>query len=420
LTSIFRDREKLSPRFVPPKLAHREQVVSQLVSIFSDAKDRPHECNLKTIQLIGPSGSGKTSCVQLFAREFEESCARSKLNLRHLYVNLKLHGGSRVILYRHILESVAPEILSLSQGADEMLSQLVRYLREKGMYLLISLDELDYFLKSTKDTTVIYDLARLNEIDTNGSCNVLGIIFVARNTEFHKRLDPAELSSLGRIPIFLRHYTGREIADILSDRIALAFLPSAIGDDVVRFVSNIASSPPGNGDARYALDLLLYSGMYAESLGADSLTPDHVRALIEQMHPTITEEEILSLPKKAHVLVLLAVVLSLRGRKKPYSTLKEIREEAETLERSRGGEGIAEDLEELLQDLCDRGIVEIRSLTEIGISGVPVDKLQAFLDSLFSRLASDLGREGSFEKENPEQQEQKLPQAQHEQGQNQQ
>ncbi len=340
----------------------------------------------------GPIRSGKTSCIQVFGRGFAESARKYKVNVIHLYINLKLHGGSRVILYRYLIESIAPEILSLSLGADEMLTQLVKYLREKNIYLLLSLDELDYWLRSTKDTTIIYDLSRMNEIDIRGSCNIMGMIFAARNTEFHKKLDSAELSTLGRIPIVFKRYTGREIADILSDRIALAFQPRAISDDVVQFVSNIASSPPGNGDARYALDLLLYSGNYAESKGADALTPDHVRALVEQLHPTITEEDILSLPKKEHVLVLLAVVLSLRGRKKSYSSLKEIREEAEVLEKLHKSETLVENLEELLQDLSDRGIVEIRSLTEIGINGVPVDKLQAFLDSLFERLESGLSK----------------------------
>ena len=392
-TTIFRDKEKLSPRFIPERLAHREEILRRLESLFTGAADSPELWHLRTVQLVGPSGSGKTSCVQVFGKKFEQgSSRRVNPQIRHIYVNLKLHGGSRVILYRYLVEQIAPEIHSLSMGAEEMLTQLVKYLKEKKIFLLLSLDEIDYWLKSTKETSVLYDLARLNEIDPSGSCNVLGVVFTARNTEFHKYLDPAELSTLGRIPIQFRRYSSEEIADILSDRITLAFQPTAIDDEVIKFVSNIASSPPSNGDVRYALDLLSYAGSYAEASGADKIVPDHVRSLVEHLHPTVTEEDILNLPKLEHVLVLLSVVLALRGKKnKAYCTLKEIREEVENVEKKHNKEGLADQLEELLQDLSDRGILEIRSLMEIGINGVPLDKLHLFLDALFKRLESSLG-----------------------------
>ena len=57
--------------------------------------------------------------------------------------------------------------------------------------------------------------------------------------------------------------------------------------------------------------------------------------LIEHLHPTVTEEDILDLPKVDHVLVLMAVVMALRGAKKSYCSLKEIREEVEILERTK-------------------------------------------------------------------------------------
>jgi archaeal cell division control protein 6 len=122
-------------------------------------------CNLRTLQLIGPSGSGKTSCLRVFGRDLDEKAKRSGINLRHLYINLKLHEGSRTVLYRHLYESVNPEIRSIGMSPEEILTQLVKFLREKNLYLILSLDELDYWLASTKDSTIIYDLTRLNEID---------------------------------------------------------------------------------------------------------------------------------------------------------------------------------------------------------------------------------------------------------------
>jgi hypothetical protein len=44
------------------------------------------------------------------------------------------------------------------------------------------------------------------------------------------------------------------------------------------------------------------------------------------------------------------------------------------------------ELEENLQDLHDRGIIEVASLTRIGISGAPAEQLETFLDVIIRRL----------------------------------
>jgi len=128
-----------------------------------------------------------------------------------------------VVLYRYLLESIAPEVYSTGLSAEEMLRIMLRQLREKKKYLLISLDEIDYFIRSTKDTSVVYDLTRLNEIEPRKPCNVLGVIFTARSKEYHEKLDRAELSTLGRIPMEFLTHTSIEIADILAERVKEAF-----------------------------------------------------------------------------------------------------------------------------------------------------------------------------------------------------
>jgi archaeal cell division control protein 6 len=133
-------------------------------------------------------------------------------------VNLKIQGGSRVLLYRHILNSVAPTVYSPGYGAEELLRMLLEQLSKEKKYLLISLDEIDY-IKSTKDTGVVYDLTRLNEINPKRPCNVLGVIFTARIKEFHDKLEPAEVSSLGRITMKFSPYNSREVFEIMSERV---------------------------------------------------------------------------------------------------------------------------------------------------------------------------------------------------------
>jgi cell division control protein 6 len=200
---IFRDREKLSPRYVPPILPHREKQIEELHSAFREALTAPSGTPLKTIQIIGPAGTGKTSCVLRFGERFEQQAARMKREVKHVYVNLKLQGGSRVVLYRYLLESAAPEVYSPGLSAEEMLRIMLRQLRENRKYLLISLDEIDYFIRSTKDTSVVYDLTRLNEIEPGKPCNVLGVIFTATATANLTRSSISFTSSLSSTSCFV-------------------------------------------------------------------------------------------------------------------------------------------------------------------------------------------------------------------------
>lgn len=105
---------------------------------------------------------------------------------------------------------------------------------------------------------------------------------------------------------------------------------------------------------------------------------------------TLSEAEISSLPRVEHILTLSALVLALKRKKKAYVPLKDIREETENIEKNHDVK-LTENLEDYLQELSDRRIVDIRSLNEIGINGVPAEKLEPFLDSLLERLRKSLG-----------------------------
>ena len=285
-SKIFLDKRKLSTRYIPPILPHRDKQLQELDNFFRGSLVEPSKDFLTTLQIIGPAGSGKTSTVTHFGADFEKDARKLGVNLQHVYVNLKLQGGSRVLLYRYILNSVAPKLYSPGYGAEEMLRILLEQLAEEKKYLLISLDEIDY-IKSAKDTGVVYDLTRLNEINPKKPCNVLGVIFIARSKEFHDKLDLAELSTLGRLVMEFPSYRSKEIVDILTERVREAFVPGAVPDDVLEYIADVTVPQPVGGDLRYALDLLLYAGNLAEAQGSGRLLREHVRRVHNEMHPSI-------------------------------------------------------------------------------------------------------------------------------------
>jgi cell division control protein 6 len=300
-------------------------------------------------------------------------------------VNLKLQGGNKYAIYRLLLERMAPELPAQGLSAEEMLRYLLRYLHENRIHTLIILDEIDYLIKSTKDSSIIYDLTRLNEFDPDKPCNVKGVIFIARSTEFYNRLDQAELSTLGRVPIEFPMYSIKQISDILVSRCTEAFNSKAIGSDIIDETSKITISPDVNGDVRYALDLLLYAGNLAESQGTGRINLDQIRKVHGQINPSITTEEVEEL-SKSQIFTLMALVRALRIKKKQYVELKEIRLRMSELSEEFKLKKL--DIEDSLHDLQLRKMIEIRSLKEIGIHGASLQELEPILQKQIKRNAN--------------------------------
>jgi archaeal cell division control protein 6 len=375
-STIFLDRSKLSPRYVPTELPHREKEIERIYHTFRDSFNSPERFPLTIMQIVGPAGIGKTSTVLATMRLLDDQFEKNRLKMKVAYVNLKLQGGNKYAIYRFILEKIAPELPAQGLSAEEMLRFLLRYLIENKIFAFIVLDEIDYLIKITKDSGIIYDLTRLNEFDPESPCHVKGVVFVARSTEFYSKLDQAELSSLGRVPVRFPMYSLKQVGDILSKRCSEAFRPRIVGSDLIDKVSEITVSSDVRGDIRYSLELLLYAGNLAESNNTGAVSLEHILKVHSQIHPSLTLDQIHELSKN-QLVTLLAVTIAMRVRDKNYVDIREIRSRAIA---------ICEDLkirklevEDYLDDLRTKNIIEIRSLKEIGIHSVSVDELQAVL-----------------------------------------
>ena len=281
---IFKDRTKLSPRYIPKELPHREKQIHLLTRIFENLKNDPDKYPLTILQIIGQAGIGKTSTLIRFGNLLREELERNKINSKLVYINLKLQGGNKYAIYKYMLACIGPELPAQGLSAEEMLRQMIEYLNNTSSYALIILDEIDYLIKVSKDIGIIYDLTRLNEFNPNRNCNVKGVIFIARSTEFYEKLDEAELSSLGRVSIEFPAYTLEQVSDILIQRSVESFNENVISTDILDWISRIVISPVINGDIRYALDLLTYAGNLAENEGTEKILLDQVKKVHEQIY----------------------------------------------------------------------------------------------------------------------------------------
>jgi len=375
---IFKDRKKLSPRYLPKEISHREKQIDLLVRTFLDIKDEADKFPLTVIQIIGPAGIGKTSTVMKFSDILEKELKKNKINIKIVYINLKLQGGNKYAIYKYLLSCVAPELPAQGLSAEEMLRQMLDYLITNNIYSIIILDEIDYLIKISKEIGIIYDLTRLNEFDPSKKCDVKGVIFIARSTEFYEKLDEAELSSMGRAYIEFPNYTIEQVSDILMRRSKDAFQDNVIGTDIIDWIAKIVVSPIVNGDIRYALDLLSYAGNLAESEGREKVMLDHVKKINKQIYNGITDDDIKEL-SKLQIIVLLGIIKGLKIKNKDYVELKEVR--MQSLEIAEKYESRKLDVEDILDDLAARKIIKIISLKKINLISSSIENLEKTLIS---------------------------------------
>lgn len=381
---IFKDRKKLSPRYLPKEISHREKQIDLLVRTFLDIKDDPDKFPLTVIQIIGPAGIGKTSTVIKFSDILENELGKSKINIKIVYINLKLQGGNKYAIYKYLLSCIAPELPAQGLSAEEMLRQMLDYLILNNVYSIIILDEIDYLIKISKEIGIIYDLTRLNEFDPSKKCNVKGVIFIARSTEFYEKLDEAELSSMGRAYIEFPNYTIGQVSDIIIRRSKDAFQDNVIGTDIIDWIAKIVVSPIVNGDIRYALDLLSYAGNLAESEGTEKVLLDHVKIINKQIYNGITDDDIKEL-SKLQIIILLGIIKGLKIKNRDYVDLKEVR--MQSLEIAEKYKSRKLDVEDILDDLATRKIIKIISLKKISLISSSIENLEK---SLMSKIDSTL------------------------------
>jgi len=358
-----------------------------LHDLFIDFLEKPKESYQRIVQVLGPIGSGKSCTAYRFGIELEREAKARKIPLRVVHVSCKIGVDSRYALYQTVLQKVSPDIASRGYSTNEMLRQLVYHLKDSSEYLLLTLDDVDYLIRMSKEKKeeggVVFDLTRLNEMFLGEYQQVVGVIFIARDASFKKLLDPSEVSTLGNVVIKMPNYSTEQLSDILKKRVDIAFKPSTVEDAIVEFVAELAAGKSYNpGDCRFALDILLTSGLVADAEMADYVTLEQVRKAASESFDGISSEDLIALDEHA-MLTLTGSVQALGFYKTPYVSMKDVYEyyvlacegrEVEPLSYSK--------IRDCVKDLHFRGLVNYNPEKGISIVGASVQDLGRVLQTI--------------------------------------
>jgi cell division control protein 6 len=335
--TLIKNPRVLDLKYIPKKLLHREEEQKMLIQYFKPVIEKPGEYSQR-VSIIGAIGSGKTAIALKFGEMVKVYSTQKNLNLEYVHVNCR-RARSAFLTLLEIVRKFNPHIPVRGFSPEEILKMLTEILNRKRLYLIVTLDEIDFVIR--KDgPDLLYDLTRLtdDEIDMKERVSIITIV---RDIAFRTMLDESTLSTLRQNTIFLEPYTEDQLRDIIADRVKEAFYEDAVSIEAADLIADIASK---NGDARYAIELLERAGMHADHRRSLKVLPEHVRHANASIHPVIRQEIVKDLTTQQK-LILLAISIKLKTTQKAYTTMGEV--------------------EEVYKRLCEEFTFPVRSHTQL-------------------------------------------------------
>ncbi|MHA1903018.1 MAG: ORC1-type DNA replication protein [Candidatus Thorarchaeota archaeon] len=379
--SVFESEQFLSIDYVPETLPHREAELRNLAQSFKTLITSPGLTSQKFI-IEGPVGTGKTAVTKRFAEQMIQAANRRGIRLHKLHINCRVNK-SAYLVYLRILREFKPKFPRRGHSPEELLQMIVEVLEAEDRYLLLILDELDYFIRQ-KGADILYNLTRLMDDKLNASQR-LSMIGVGRNIPLDETLfDKSTLSTLQRNALYFGKYPSEALYDILQDRIQVAFEEGAVMKETLELICEIASD---RGDARYAIELLWRAGKQADSSDSRVIIPDYVRKAKADTHPELRKEIFAALPKQ-NKLLLLSAARQLKEIRSAYVTIGEVEEMYKAVCEEYDEEPRAHtQVWEWVQDLNAHGVIDTKrsgagqrgQTTLIGLSDIPAELLEHFL-----------------------------------------
>jgi len=386
--SVFKENgiEKLEFDYVPSRMPHREEHIEKIVDFFRLVVDRPGKLT-ERILITGSSGTGKTASAKMAGASLEKIARRRGLELVYVHVNCRTVSG-KFGLVQNIIRQAAPSLPLRGYGAVELLHALWDYLNEHDRFLILTLDEIDYYVRTTGED-IVYELTRLTDAVKDVPQRI-NFMFIARDHSFMNVMSPETLSRFRpQERIEFPPYLENQLKDILKDRVEEAFKPGTVSEEIMNFIAG-NTAKYGNGDARYAILLLLTSGLIADREMSREVLPEHVREAQEKTDPKISDEDVISLPSDEKF-VLLALARHLKTERATINVpLEEVESTyhlvCEEYNVQPAGRVL---LHALVKDLKAAGVITLNEKFELGLNGVKAEVLEKFLVDILKRKRPD-------------------------------
>jgi len=168
--TVFKNRDALSPHYVPDHLPYREEQIEELTKTIAPVLSGKKPEN---VFIYGKTGTGKTSVAKFVARKVKEFAEKHGISVDVIYINCRMHN-TRTNVFVKIAKELRQEENFLGLPTSYIYERILDEVRKRNLRLIIILDEID-MLKNIADT--VYGLNRANDELENGSISLIGISF---------------------------------------------------------------------------------------------------------------------------------------------------------------------------------------------------------------------------------------------------
>ncbi len=378
-SKIFRNRDILSPDYIPDRLPHRENEIRRLGSIVAQALKGSKPNN---VFIYGLTGTGKTAVTLYVLRRLVEKARDLGVNVRYAYVNTRQRDTPYRVL-ADIASAVGLKIPFTGLSTAEVYSRLVRALTRQTGVLIVVLDEVDWLVRRRGDD-ILYKLTRIGYELPHHAMRV-SIIGITNDVKFVEMLDARVRSSLGEEELVFPPYNAQQLRDILWERAVKAFYPGVVDEAVVSYCAALAARE--HGDARRALDLLRVAGEIAEREGASTVTVEHVKRAWTQIERDRVFDVVSTLPLHAR-LTLLAIVVKTRDSRS--TTTGEVYDAYSRLAELLGIERVTQRrVSDIINELDMLGIINARVVSRGRYGKTRMISLSVDVEAVLDALAAD-------------------------------
>lgn len=307
--TVFRDRDVLSPSYLPASLPHRKEHIDHIASILAPALKGQRTSNLL---FLGKTGTGKTAAAKFVGQQLNTIIQSENLSkLDYIYINCQMVDTHYGILYEISKRffskeeqdsGIAPPPTGWS--LDRLFQVLQGRIREKNRVVVVVLDEIDKFVTKSGDDA-LYTLIKMNESEGQGKDAgpaKVSIIGISNDLRFTELLDPRVRSRLSDEKLVFPPYDAGQLSDILKHRAELAFEKDAISESVINLCAAVEAHE--HGDARRAIDLLRVAGEIADRDREPKLMEPHVQKARNRIELDCVLEAIKTLPTQSKLLLL--------------------------------------------------------------------------------------------------------------------
>ena len=344
---IFTNKKALQSVYIPKNIPHRKKEIDTIAKILAPILRQEKPSNLF---IYGKTGTGKTVTIKHITDEISKISEKNSIPLRIIYLNCKLKrvADTEYRLIAELTNTLGGDIPSTGLPTDEVYKQFVYLLEEKGIKLVIVLDEIDQIIKKI-GADLLYNLTRLNPELKNSEISIIGI---SNDLNFTNYIDPRVKSSLSEEEILFPPYNAVQIQTILKDRTKEAFREGVIKEGVIEKCA--ALSAKEHGDARKALELMRVAGEIAERKDKDLISIEDLDEADETLERDTTVDYITAQPKQSKITLL--------------SIMNKLKQEPKT-------PAFTGDIYEIYKDICFK--CKIAPLTQRRISDLIAELDQA-------------------------------------------